>query len=178
MLLFTLYISFTQYDIFTAPVWVGLQNYAQAFQGFVNPIQAQFLQSIYNVIWYTIIVVPLQTAAAIVLALMLNSPMQIRKFFRMVFYAPSVTSSVVITLIFMWFYLKTGYINFAFAKFLGLFGVPGGTFPGWGSARADPDHPAAVWRSISPLTSGISSGPSVAWMAICSKISSPPRRPL
>ena len=48
--------------------------------------------------------------------------MRFRQFFRTIFYAPSVTSSVVITLIFMWFYLKTGYVNFAWTSFSGSLG--------------------------------------------------------
>ncbi len=50
------------------------------------------------------------------LAVLLNAPMKVKQFFRTIFYAPSVTSSVVITLIFMWLYLKTGYINFFLTK--------------------------------------------------------------
>ena len=92
VILFALYISFNKYDIFTEPVWIGLDNYKKAFMGFVDATQKDFLQALYNVGWYTLIVVPLQTALAIALAVLLNSRIRMRNFFRTIFYAPSVTS--------------------------------------------------------------------------------------
>ena len=59
VILFAFAISFTSYDIFTPPQFVGLDNYAKAFEGFVDPTRRQFLQSLYNVLWYTLIVVPM-----------------------------------------------------------------------------------------------------------------------
>jgi multiple sugar transport system permease protein len=117
IIMFAFYISFNKYNIFTEPIWNGLQNYARAFG------QQLFLQSLYNVAWYALIVTLAQTSLAIAMAVFLNAPMRFRQFFRTVFYAPSVTSSVVITLIFIWMYLKTGYINFVFAKVLGAVGI-------------------------------------------------------
>jgi multiple sugar transport system permease protein len=167
VILFAFYISFTSYDIFTPPKFVGLDNYTKAFEGFVNPSRRQFLQSLYNVFWYTLFVVPIQTAIAIALAVLLNAPMRMRNLFRMLFYAPSVTSSVVITLIFMWFYLKSGYINFLFDKTLGLFGV------NWTPIDWLGDPRGLFQLIVEPLT-GIKiasnqwylRGPSIAWMAI------------
>src|SRR5688500_538596 len=117
VVLFAFYISFNSYDIFTPPQWAGLANYARAFQ------EKDFLQGLHNVLWYSLIVVPTQTALAILLAVLLNTPIRFKQFFRTIFYAPSVTSSVVITLIFMWFYLRTGYVNFFISNLLGIFGV-------------------------------------------------------
>src|SRR5215212_3904038 len=57
VVLFAFYISFHNYDIFTPPQWVGLSNYAKAFAGFSDPTQKDFLQSLYNVFWYSLIVV-------------------------------------------------------------------------------------------------------------------------
>jgi hypothetical protein len=117
VLLFAFYVSFTDYSIFTEPEWVGLDNYLRAFQ------QQTFQQALHNVLWYAVIVVPTQTALAILLAVLLNAPMQFKQFFRTIFYAPSVTSSVVITSIFIWLYLKTGFLNFFLEQGLGLFGI-------------------------------------------------------
>jgi multiple sugar transport system permease protein len=166
VILFALYISFNSYDIFTPPQWVGLQNYINAFRGFVDPTNKDFLQSLYNVFWYTLIVVPLQTAAAIFLAVLINAPIRMKQFFRTVFYAPSVTSSVVITLIFMWFYLKTGYINFLFAKIFGIFGLS------WENVLWLGDPRGLIQLIVTALGGNIPSaqwylrGPSIAWMSI------------
>ncbi len=166
VILFTLYISFTSYDIFTPPTWIGLQNYIRAFSGFVDPSQKDFLQSIYNVIWYTIIVVPLQTAAAIILAVMLNAPIRFRNFFRMIFYAPSVTSSVVITLIFMWFYLNTGYINFFVSSILGIFGIHWQNISWLGDPRGLVELILGPFGIHFSFNQWYLKGPSIAWMAI------------
>jgi len=123
VILFALYISFNNYDIFTRPTFAGLSNYAKAFEGFTDSTKRDFLQSLYNVLWYSLLVVPIQTSLAILLAVLLNAPMHARQWFRTIFYAPSVTSSVVITLIFVWFYLKDGYVNYFMQTFLGWFGV-------------------------------------------------------
>jgi multiple sugar transport system permease protein len=166
VILFAFYISFTSYDIFTAPKWLGLQNYAKAFAGFTNATQKDFVQSLYNVFWYSLIVVPIQTALAILLAVMLNASMRFKQFFRMIFYAPSVTSSVVITLIFMWFYLKTGYINFFLAKILGVVGVQ------WQNINWLGDPRGLFQLIVTPFGGNIPTelwylrGPSIAWMAI------------
>lgn len=162
VILFALYISFNKYDIFTEPVWIGLDNYKKAFMGFVDATQKDFLQALYNVGWYTLIVVPLQTALAIALAVLLNSRIRMRNFFRTIFYAPSVTSSVVITLIFVWLYLKGGFLNGFIARVLAPFGVeydpinwlgdPRGLFQLFGF-----EIKSAQWYLR---------GPSIAWMAI------------
>lgn len=166
VILFTLYISFTQYDIFTRPSWVGLQNYLRAFQGFVNPGQKDFIQALYNVIWYTLIVVPLETAAAIILAVLLNAPVRFRNFFRTIFYGPSVTSSVVITLIFVWFYLNTGYINFFLSSILGAFGVHWKNISWLGDPRGLIELILAPFGVHFSFSQWYFKGPSIAWMAI------------
>ncbi len=163
---FAFYISFNNYDIFTPPQWIGLANYAKAFQGFVDPVQKDFLQSLYNVLWYSLIVVPIQTTLAILLASLLNTPVKFRQFFRTIFYAPSVTSSVVITLIFMWFYLKTGYINFFFAKVFGIFGLHWENVNWLGDPRGLIQLIVEAFGGHIPSAQWYLKGPSIAWMAI------------
>jgi len=117
---------------------------------------------LYNVGWYSLIVVPTQTALAIALAVLLNSRIKMRNFFRTIFYAPSVTSSVVITLIFVWLYLKGGFLNGFLTSILTPLGVefesinwlgdPRGLFQLFGF-----EIDSAHWYLR---------GPSIAWMAI------------
>jgi multiple sugar transport system permease protein len=160
VIMFALYISFNSYNIFTAPIWTGLQNYARAFR------QPLFLQSLYNVAWYALIVTIVQTSLAIAMAVFLNAPMRLRGFFRTIFYAPSVTSSVVITLIFIWMYLKTGYINFVFAKVLGAVGIHW-TAVDW---LNDPDGliqlVVKAFGGQIPFSQWYLKGPSVAWCCL------------
>ncbi|MBN1486227.1 MAG: sugar ABC transporter permease [Anaerolineae bacterium] len=160
VILFAFYVSFTEYDIFTEPRFVGVKNYIEAFS------KKDFLQALHNVLWYAMIVVPFQTAAAILLAVLLNKPMRFQRFFRTLFYAPSVTSSVVITLIFMWFYLKTGYVNLLFEKFFGIFGIT------WQAVDWLKDPRGLIQLIVEagggkiPSSQWYLRGPSIAWLAI------------
>lgn len=160
VVLFALYISFNRYDIFTPPEWVGLQNYTRAFT------ERVFLQGLHNVLWYALIVVPLQTAIAILLAVLLNTPVRFKQFFRTIFYAPSVTSSVVITFIFIWFYLRTGYANYFISSFLGLFGVEWTNVNWLGDPRGLLQLIAQAFGGDIPSEQWYLRGPSIAWMAI------------
>ena len=166
VILFAFYISFTNYDIFTRPAWAGLSNYAEAFQGFTDSTKRDFLQSLYNVLWYTIIVVPIQTSFAILMAVLLNAPMQMKQFFRTIFYTPSVTSSVVITLIFVWFYLKAGYVNFFLGTVLGWVGINFEPVNWLGDPRGLIQLIVEAFGGTIPSTQWYLRGPSIAWMAI------------
>lgn len=64
-----------------------------------------------NTVNYAAIVVPTQTILALVLALILNSQIKGKQWFRIVFFLPTVTSSAVLTLIFMWIYNTDGLLN-------------------------------------------------------------------
>jgi multiple sugar transport system permease protein len=160
VVLAALYISFNRYDIFTPPQWIGFENYVRAFR------ERAFLQGLHNVLWYSLIVVPAQTAAAILLAVLLNTPTKFRQFFRTIFYAPSVTSSVVITLIFMWFYLRTGYANYFIAGFLGIFGIEWQNINWLGDPRGLIQLIVQAFGGDIPSDQWYLRGPSIAWMAI------------
>ena len=166
VILFALYISFTHYDIFTRPTWTGLSNYAEAFKGFTDSTKRDFLQSLYNVLWYTIIVVPIQTFLAILVAVLLNAPVRFKQFFRTIFYAPSVTSSVVITMIFIWFYLKAGYVNYILESVLGWVGINFTTINWLGDPRGLIQLIVEAFGGNIPSTQWFLRGPSIAWMAI------------
>jgi multiple sugar transport system permease protein len=166
VVLSALYLAFNKYDIFTAPEWVGLDNFGRAFEGLTKASKKDFVQALHNVLWYAAIVVPIQTSLAIALAVLLNRPMRAQQFFRTIFYGPSVTSSVVITLIFMWLYLKTGYVNLLFDRALGLVGID------WKAINWFNDPRGLIQLIAGAFDVGISSklwylrGPSITLMAI------------
>lgn len=72
-----------------------------------------------NTARYVAIVVPSQTLLALVLAAALNAQIRGRNLFRIVYFMPTVTSSAVLTLIFMWIYNNQGILN-QFLSFIGL----------------------------------------------------------
>jgi len=108
------YYSFTSYDLLSDPVFVGLKNYQKAFE------DESFLHALRNVATYTVVVVPVQTAIALVMAAILDQKLPFRRFFRVAWYLPCVASSVVTTLIFMWLFLPDGFINYT----ANLVGIP------------------------------------------------------
>jgi multiple sugar transport system permease protein len=102
-----LYYSLTDYDLLSDPIFVGLKNYQAAWQ------DESFHKALRNVALYTAVVVPSQTAIALVMAAILDRKLPFRRFFRVAWYLPCVASSVVTTLIFMWLFLPDGFINYA-----------------------------------------------------------------
>ena len=64
-----------------------------------------------NTFKYVLIVVPVQTLISLVLAFAMDQKLRFRRGFRTIFYLPSVTSSVVISLIFVWLFAAQGVIN-------------------------------------------------------------------
>lgn len=91
------------------------------FIGFKNFIRMASDERVWialkNTAEYVAIVVPIQTILALILALILNSPIKGKSFFRIIFFLPTVTSSAVLTLIFMWIYNSNGLLNNLLAFF-------------------------------------------------------------
>ncbi len=78
-----------------------------------------------NNAWYVLLVVPLQTALALFLAILVNRAMlRGRGFFRTAYYFPSVTSTVAITVLWMFLFTSSGAVN----DVLSWFGING---PNW-----------------------------------------------
>jgi multiple sugar transport system permease protein len=70
-----------------------------------------------NTAEYVAIVVPSQTILALLLAVTLNSGIRGKNSWRILFFLPTVTSSAVLTLIFMWIYNTDGLLNHVLAGF-------------------------------------------------------------
>jgi multiple sugar transport system permease protein len=103
---------------------VGMANYEALL---TQPgLQQQDLGlSIRDNLYYVLLVVPLQTALALLLAIVVSrKALHGRGFFRTAFYFPSVTSSVAVSMIFLFLFADSGVINGA----LGYLGVHG---PNW-----------------------------------------------
>lgn len=106
-----LYFSFTNYDLFSPPKWVGFKNYLDIFK------DLDFARAMKNSLTFMVVVTSVQTVIALLLALFLNQKVRGMKFFRAAYYMPSVASSVVVTLIFIWFFQRRGVLNFVITKF-------------------------------------------------------------
>jgi multiple sugar transport system permease protein len=90
--------------------FVGLRNYQNLL---ISGRRVQdFYVALKNTVYYVLGVVPTQTVIALLLAVILNQKwLKGRGFFRTAFYFPSITSSVVISLIFVFLFTKGGPVN-------------------------------------------------------------------
>lgn len=81
--------------------FVGAKNYTALFTQ-DGLARSNFMQSLGNTFYYVILVVPLQTGAALLLALIVNDRfLRGKSFFHTAFYFPSVTSSIAISTVFL-----------------------------------------------------------------------------
>ena len=85
------------------------------FRGWKNFLRMASDQRVWialkNTAEYVAIVVPIQTILALSLALILNTRLKGKNWFRVLFFLPTVTSSAVLTLIFMWICNSNGLLN-------------------------------------------------------------------
>ncbi|PGH46158.1 sugar ABC transporter permease [Micromonospora sp. WMMA1998] len=176
-ILMALWVSLTDWNgqgsPFTGDVpFVGGDNYSRLFTE-DGLARRDFMTAIRNNIYYVGIVVPVQTVLALGLALVVNNRLLKGKgFFRSAFYFPSVTSSVAISVVFLFLFANSGAVN----RLLGLLGLDG---PEWFADGRGVLHllfgafgmnePPAALTSGGPL--GLTwwdwlSGPSVAMTSI------------
>ena len=123
-----LYVSFSNWNGLGSPLGnsdiIGGENYARVLTD-DGLAQRDFGTSIRNNFYYVLLVVPLQTALALFLAVQVNARvLRGRSFLRTAFYFPSVTSSIAITTIFIFLFTASGTVN----SILEWFGVNG---PNW-----------------------------------------------
>ncbi|MFE4949462.1 carbohydrate ABC transporter permease [Leifsonia sp. NPDC056665] len=127
--LMALWVSFSDWggrgSPFSSDVnFVGLKNYSTLLAG-GGLAESDFGTALKNNAWYVVLVVPIQTAVALFLAVLVNRAiLRGRGFFRTAFYFPSVTSSVAITVLWLFLFSTSGAVN----KVLSWFGING---PNW-----------------------------------------------
>lgn len=103
---YAFYLSFTSYNLLKPPQFLGLEGYQRVLED-----ELFLTKALPNTFKYVLIVVPIQTILSLVLAFAMDQKLRYRRFFRTIFYLPSVTSSVVISLIFIWLFAPQGIFN-------------------------------------------------------------------
>jgi multiple sugar transport system permease protein len=113
----SLYLSFTNFNLLTAPKWIGLKNYITMFTD-----DPRYLQSLKVTFIYVACTVPLQLAFALAVAMLLNRKVRGLGWYRSIYYLPSLLGgSVAIAVIWRQIFDDDGIVN----KFLAWFGVHG-----------------------------------------------------
>jgi ABC-type sugar transport system permease subunit len=153
-LLFSLFVSLTEWDAFGDADFVGLGNYARIlalnvqflgagetasaalpagyFEWFsirnmvVGARDVMFWTSIRNIVVFTLFALPLSTIPALFLATLLNSKAPGIKVFRAIYFIPSIAGVVAVALIWrQLFSATTGWLNYLISRFVAFFnGLP------------------------------------------------------
>lgn len=106
-ILASFYISFTNYDMISAPKFIGIANYRILFTN-----DALFWKSLGNTFYHVIIAIPLGIIVGVCLALLLNNKIKGMSIYRTLFYLPNVVSIVAMALLWLWLFQPSfGIIN-------------------------------------------------------------------
>lgn len=114
-MLASLYYSFTDYNLFEAPNWVGFDNYRTMFTG-----DDQYWKSVSVTFTYVVASVPLRLAFALAVAMLLNKAVGGIGLYRSAYYMPSlIGGSVAVSIMWTQVFGDKGLLN----SFLNLFGA-------------------------------------------------------
>ncbi len=119
-MLASLYLSLTEYRITSPPVWIGFENYKNAFT--VDPL---FWPSLGRTFYFALVAVPIGLVGSLLLAMLLNQNVLGKSWFRTIFFLPGLTPIVAAAL--LWTVLlqpETGIVNYLLEQV----GIPG---PKW-----------------------------------------------
>jgi multiple sugar transport system permease protein len=133
-----LLISFTNWDLLTTPRYVGFANYQKLIQ------DPQFWQSLGVTLYYVVLNIPLQTALAVGLAVLMD---RLTKsiFVRGILVLPWLIPNVVVALLWLWMLdPQLGIVN----QFLGLFGIPRQPFLGSVTQAMPSIAGINIWRHV------------------------------
>lgn len=132
-------ISFTKWNLVNPPNFVGIDNYKQIF---TDPLA---IKTLLNTFYFTFVSVPISIALSLILAAMLNRKIRGISFFRTAYYLPVISSTVAISMVFIWIFdFNYGLLN----RFLELFHI---TSIPW---LTDPKYAMSaviivtIWRSL------------------------------
>jgi len=112
-------ISLFQWDLISPAHWVGFQNFIELIT------DAGFGEALLNTIVFSAMYVPGVIVISLLVALLLNNKVHGIGIFRTLFFLPSITSAVAVSLIFSWLYARNnGLLNY-------MIGSMGGTPVNW-----------------------------------------------
>ena len=141
-MLASLYLAFTNYNLFAPPEWIGLDNFEALFS------DPRYRKSAQVTAIYVFVGTPIKLAAALAVAMLLNARRRGQGFYRSVFYAPSlVGASVSIAIVWKAMFIDGGIVD-EVGSFVGI---------NWGGWVGNPDMTMpmmillAVWQFGAPM---------------------------
>jgi multiple sugar transport system permease protein len=118
-MLFSLYASFTRYNVVSDPIWAGLNNYS-----FIFSQDDRFRTALVNQLYYVTVKTPVVIVGALLLALLMNQDIPGQRLFRTILYTPTIISGVALVFLWIWVLNPEGLLN----RGLGTVGIRG---PNW-----------------------------------------------
>ena len=113
-LLRNVYMSFTEFNILTneTEAYVGFENYIRAIH------DPKVQMALVNTVTFGLVTVPFQMLFGLILAVVINSKIKGKLFFRVLFYIPVISSCIVVSLIFRYLFQSSdaGAINYLLLK--------------------------------------------------------------
>lgn len=141
-MLYSLYLAFTNYNIFSPPQWIGLGNFERMMQDEV------WWGSVRITLIYVLVGTPIKLAAALGVAMLLNYRSRGTGFFRSAFYAPSlIGASVSIAIVWRAMFSTDGPVDSG----LSLFGIDIGGWVGVPALILPMMILLAVWQFGAPM---------------------------
>jgi multiple sugar transport system permease protein len=124
-LVYSAYLSFTDYDVINDPSFIGTANYVELMQ------DPKIALALGNTLMFTAVQVPLYVLVSLVLALLLNRAGRSAGFYRTVFFLPKMTPPVAVGVLFLLLFNgQNGLINTALGS-IGIDGPAWTTDPAW-----------------------------------------------
>ncbi|WP_219414655.1 carbohydrate ABC transporter permease [Pseudonocardia nigra] len=121
-MIYSLYLSFTSYNLMTPPEWVGFENYTRMLTA-----DPRYLNSVGVTVRYVLISVPAVLVVSLLVAMVLNRGMRFLSGYRAAFYLPSlIAASVAIAVLWRQVFGRDGILN----EVLALVGIEGGSWIG------------------------------------------------
>jgi multiple sugar transport system permease protein len=151
-MIYSLYLSFTQYNILQPPKWIGLRNFFVMFAGNAEyPRDERFLNSLFVTFRFVFIGVPLKLVFALAVAMLMNQKLKLIPFYRTVYYIPTLLGgSVAIAVLWRRLFAGDGAINAIIRQITGGAVNP----PSWISSPTFALYTLillAVWQFGSPM---------------------------
>ncbi|WP_148228993.1 carbohydrate ABC transporter permease [Parasphaerochaeta coccoides] len=150
-MVYSLYLSFTEYNILQPPKWVGLRNYFVMFGG--NKLyqgDERFLNSLFVTLKFVFISVPLKLVFALVIAMVMNRKLKLMPLYRALYYIPTLLGgSVAIAVLWRRLFAGDGIFNLILKNIFSVSNPP--------SWISDPRYALstliilAVWQFGSPM---------------------------
>ncbi len=128
----SLYLAFTEYNLFSQPEFVGLENFERMFTK-----DRRYWRSVKATFYFVFTGIPLRLMMALAVAMLFNTGRQGLSLYRAVYYAPSIIGgSVAVAVMWRQIFGSEGLVNF----FLAFLGIPGLAWLG--------DTRTAIWTLI------------------------------